>query len=264
MFRSFATAILCVPTLAFIPAVAQEADLTADQIVAKHVQALGGVDKIKAIQTETITGKAVLMGGQMEAPITMKVKRPSSMRMDMAVQGKSFVQAFDGTTAWTINPFMGGDDPQKSNDEETAQAKDDADMIDGSLVDYKAKGNTVELVGKEDVEGTSTYKLKVTKKSGTIEYEYLDAQTFLPILSKSKRKAMGQEADIETSLSNFKPVNGVMMPFGISQKMNGTAMMELTIEKVDVNNPIDDSIFQMPAPPKKEEKKEEKKDTSKQ
>jgi len=261
MFRSFATAILCIPAFVFIPAAAQETELTVDQVIEKHVQALGGADKLKAIQSETITGKAVLMGGQLEAPITMKVKRPNSMRMDMTVQGKAFVQAFDGTTAWTINPFMGGEDPQKSNDEETAQARDDSDVIDGSLVDYKAKGNAVELMGKEDIEGSSAYKLKVTKKSGTIDYEYLDAQTFLPILSKSKRKAMGQDMDVESATSNYKPVNGVMMPFSISQKMNGTAMLDLTIEKIEVNSPIDDSIFQMPAAPKKTE---EKKDTAKQ
>jgi len=261
MFRSLATAMLFIPTLALIPAAAQEADLTVDQIIEKHAQALGGADKLKAIQTETMTGKAVFMGGQMEAPIIMKVKRPGSMRVEISIQGKTIVQAFDGTTAWSINPMMGGDDPQKSNDEETQQARDDSSVIDGDLVDYKAKGNTVELMGKEDVEGTSAYKLKVTKKSGTIDYQFLDAQTFLPILSKSKRKIMGQEADTESTTSNYKPVNGVMMPYSITQKMNGNPFMELTVEKIEVNTPIDDSVFQMPAPAPK---KEEKKDTAKQ
>ena len=263
MFLSIATALLCVPAFFFIPAAAQDApkaaDLTVDQIVEKHTQALGGTDKLKAIQSVSVNGKAVLMGGQIEAPIVMKIKRPASMHMEMSVQGKSFIQAFDGTTAWTVNPFTGSPDPQKSNDEDTQQAKDDSDFIDGSLVDYKAKGNTVELMGKEDVEGTAAYKLKVTKKSGSIEYEFLDAQTFLQLRSSGKRKQGGQEIDYESTPSNYKPVNGVMMPYSLSQKMNGSPMMELTIEKIEVNTPIDDAIFQMPEKPK-----EEKKDAAKQ
>jgi outer membrane lipoprotein-sorting protein len=259
MFRSLVTTILCVPAFLFIPAAAQDTELTVDQIVEKHTQALGGADKLKAIQSETITGKVVLMGGQLEAPVTMSVKRPASMRMEMTVQDKSYIQAFDGATAWTVNPFTGPPDPQKSNDEDTQLAKDDADVIEGSLVDYKAKGNTVELVGKEEVEGSPAYKLKVTKKSGNVEYEFLDAQTFLPIRTSGKRKQMGQEMEFESSPGNYKPVNGVMMPHSLAQKVNGNPMMQLTIEKIEVNTPIDDSVFKMPEKPK-----EEKKDAAKQ
>jgi outer membrane lipoprotein-sorting protein len=265
MFRSIATAILCLPALFFIPCTAQETaaakdtPLTVDQIVEKHTQALGGLDKLKAIQSVTVSGKAVLSGGQIEAPIVMKIRRPSSMRMELTVQGKSFIQAFDGTTAWTLNPFTGSPDPQKSNDEDTQLAKDDSDFIEGSLVDYKAKGNTVELIGKEDAEGTAAYKLKVTKKSGSIEYEYLDTQTFLPLRNSGKRKQAGQELEFESTPSNYKPVNGVMMAYSLSQKVNGQPMMELTVEKIDINAAIDDATFQMPEKPK-----EEKKDAGKQ
>jgi outer membrane lipoprotein-sorting protein len=264
MFRSLATALLCVPALFFIPAAAQDTaaakdtPLTVDQIVEKHTQAMGGMDKLKAIQSVTLTGKAMI-AGQFEAPVVMKIKRPSSMRMEFTVQDKGFIQAFDGTTSWMVNPFMGSPDPQKANDEDTQQAKDDADFIEGPLVDYKTKGNTVELIGKEDVEGTPAYKLKITKKGGSVEYQYLDAQTFLEIRSSGKRKQQGQEAEFESSPSNYKPVNGVMMPYSLGQKVNGTAMFDLTIEKIEVNTPIDDSIFALPEKPK-----EEKKDAAKQ
>jgi len=241
--------------LLFIPAFAEDPALTVDQIVEKHTQALGGADKLKAIQSETVTGKGILMG-QIEAVVVMKVKRPGSMRMDITVQDKSVIQAFDGTTAWTLNPFAGSSDPEKSNEEDTRLAKDDADFIEGSLVDYKTKGNTVELVGKEDVEGKAAYKLKVTRKSGTIEYEYLDAETFLPVRSSGKRKQSGQDMDFELTPGNYKPVNGVMMPYSLKEKANGSPMVDLTFEKIEVNMPLDDSIFQMPAPKPKEEKKD--------
>ena len=257
--KAIAAAIVSVSFLLAAPAVAQEADLTVDQIVQKHTEALGGAAKLKAIQSFKATGKASLMGGQIEAPVVLQIKRPNSMRMDMDIQGKSLVQAFDGTTAWMINPFVGSTDPQKSSEEDTKSMRDEADMIEGNLIDYKAKGNTVELIGKEDVEGSPAYKLKVTKKSGNIEYQYLDAQTFLQIKNTGKRKQMGQEFDSETIPGNYKPVNGVMMPFSISQKMNGNPVLQITMDKIEANVPVDEALFKFPEKPKEEKPKEETK-----
>jgi hypothetical protein len=148
---------------------AQEFEPSVDQIVQKHIAALGGADKLSAVQNVTMTGKASLMEGQLQTPVTVRAKRPISMRMEMSAQGQTFMQAFDGTTAWVINPFMGSLEPVKSNEEDTKTAGDDADFIEGSLVDYQAKGNAVELAGQEDADGSPAYKLKVTRKSGSIE-----------------------------------------------------------------------------------------------
>ncbi|HEY6392680.1 MAG TPA: hypothetical protein VIX89_15480 [Bryobacteraceae bacterium] len=243
---AYLPAALYITAFLVTPAAAQDSALTVDQIVQKHTAALGGTAKLKAVQTVTITGKASLVGGQMEAVVTMRVKRPTSMRMEMSMQGKIFVQAFDGVTAWIMNPFAGDGAPQKSNEEDTKAARDDAEFIDGSLVDYKAKGNAVELAGKENVKGSPAYKLKVTKKSGTIEYQYLDAKTFLPVKSSGKRIQQGQELEYESFPGNFKDVDGVMMPYSLNQRMSGIALMELTVEKVEVNAPMDDSIFKIP------------------
>ena len=246
MSRLIPAATLATLALLRIPAAGQGTELTVDQIVQKHTEALGGADKLKAIQNVTMSGKASLMGGQIEAPIVMKIKRPTSMRMEITVQDKVVVQAFDGTTGWIVNPLLGSDDPQKSSEEDAKAARDDADFIDGSLVDYKAKGSTIELAGKEDVGGTQAYKLKVTKKAGNVDYDFLDAKTFLPIKSTGKRQQNGKEIEFESTPGNFKPVNGVMMPFTLSQKVNGRSQLELTVEKVEVNTPMDDSVFKMP------------------
>src|ERR1700720_3218971 len=192
------TRTLLLAALFISSAAAQETELSADQIVQKHVIALGGADKLTAIQNVTMTGTASLMDGQLQAPVTVRAKRPMSMRMDMSVQGQTFVQAFDGKTAWMINPFMGSPEPKKSSEEDTQNARDDADFIDGSLVDYKAKGNEIELTGKEDVDGSPAYKLKVTKKSGSIENVYLDAKTFLPVKSAGTRKQQDHELAYES------------------------------------------------------------------
>ena len=244
MSRLVATIILFASALA-VPAAAQESQLSVEQIVQKHTAALGGADKLRAIQNVTVTGTATLMGG-LQAPVVVKAKRPASMRMEMTVQGQTFVQAFDGQTAWIVNPFMGTPDPLKSSEEDTRTARDDADFIEGSLVDYEAKGNAVELAGTEQIEGSPAYKLKVTRKSGSIEFVYLDAHTFLPIKSAGTRTQQGHEIAYESFQGNFKAVHGVMMPFSLTQKMNGRSMMELTVERVEVNTAMKDSIFQMP------------------
>jgi len=249
MSRSSATLILFALALFVVSAAAQETELSVDQIVQKHIAALGGADKLSTIQNVTMTGKASLMDGQLQAPVTIRAKRPLFMRLEMILQGQTFVQAFDGKTAWTINPFMGSPDPQKSGDDDTKAARDDADFIDGSLVDSKAKGNAVELTGKEDVDGSPAYQLKVTRNSGSIEYVYLDRKTFLPLKSSGTRKQQDHDIAYESFPGNFKPVNSVMMPFSLNQKMNGRSMMELTIEKVEVNTPMEDSLFQMPEKP---------------
>ena len=221
-------------------------DLTVDQIVQSHVDALGGIDKMHAIHTFSAFGTARMMGGQIQAPMTMQMKRPSSMRIDMGIQNKQIVQAFDGTTAWTINPAAGSDAPKKASPEETQEMKNSADIDFSTLVDYRAKGNAVELSGMEAVEGHSAYKLKVTKQNGRVEYDYLDAKTFLPVKTATRRKQMGTEVDIEAYPSNFRPVSGVLFPFQVDQKADGKAIVQLTIDKVDVNLPLDDTIFRMP------------------
>ncbi len=250
MFKPLSAAILSLPLLWVLPMHAQEADLTLDQIIQKQIAALGGAAKMKAITTVKASGNASLMGGQIEAPVTMTMKRPNLVRMELNVQGQSFVQAFDGTTAWMVNPFMGSPDPTKSSDEDTAQAKEDNDFIDGPLFNYEAKGNKLELLGKEDVDGTPSYKIKITKPSGNVSYEFLDAKSFLPIRSTGKRKQMGQELDMETTPGNYKAVEGVMMPFSIEQKNAGQTVIQFTITKYEVNVPVDDKIFAMPDKPK--------------
>jgi outer membrane lipoprotein-sorting protein len=244
---------LCVSIL-FCGALAAQ-DLTLDQILAKHYTAMGGLDKIKAVNSVSMTSKMVMGGGQMEAPLTVKMKRPRMMRSDVTLQGKVFVRATDGATAWQINPFAGGDEPQKLSGAEADQINDGAD-IDGVLVDYKSRGITVELIGKEDVEGSPAYKLKVTRTGGRIETDWLDASTFLAIKNSTKVTQMGQEMEVESFPGNYKKVDGVMMPYSLDQKVNGRTMVQMTVEKVETNLALDDSLFKMPAPaPKPEEKK---------
>jgi outer membrane lipoprotein-sorting protein len=244
--RSFLIATLAASAL-LLRAVPDEVPLSADQIVQRHVEAIGGAAKINAIQTLVVTGKASILG-QMEAPLTIQVKRPNMLRLEITFQGKKVVQAFDGVTAWTVNPLLTSE-PKQSSEEDTRAAQESSDFIGGNLVDYKSKGNTVELVDKEEIDGAAVYKLKLTKKSGSIEYDYLDASSFLPIKTEGRRKQLGTEVLYESKIADYKPVEGVLMPFSLTQMVNGRLAMEITIEKMDANLPLDAAVFKMPQKP---------------
>jgi hypothetical protein len=248
MLRALHKALALMPLLLLFPAVGQDTKLTVEQIVQKHLDALGGLDHIRAIQTVALTGSATLMGGQMGAPILIRIKRPGAMRMDMHIQERTFVECFDGTTGWIVNSMSGSGAPQKMSDADAAGARD-AGFIDGSLVDYQARGSSVDLVDQETVQGTSAYKLKVTKKSGAVEYVFLNAATFLPIKTVGKRNQHGQMLDYESMPSNYKEVSGVMIPFTLRERVNGRDSMELNITEIDVKKPMDDSVFRMPQAP---------------
>lgn len=228
----------------FLPAAPEETPLTADQIVEKHIAALGGMEKLKAIQTLVVTGTASILG-QQDAPLTIQVKRPNQMRLEINYGGKRVVQAFDGTTAWTINPLV-SPEPRESNEEDTRAAQESSDFIGGNLVDYKTKGITVELVDQEDIDGIAVYKLKITKKSGLMEYDYLDAKSFLPIKTEARRTQLGQEFIYESKIGDYKSVEGVLLPFSVQQMVNGRLAMAIAIEKMDANVPVDEAAFKLP------------------
>jgi outer membrane lipoprotein-sorting protein len=227
--------------LAATPAAAQPAD----EIIAKNLAAKGGLEKLKAVNTIRMTGR-MTFGPGIEAPIVLEIKRPKSMRMDLTIQGMTGSQAYDGASGWSLMPFGGSKVPQQMTAEEATLAEEQAD-IDGPLIDYKAKGNTVELLGKEKVEGAEAYKLKVTLKNGVVRTMYIDAEHFLEIKEESKRTIRGTEMEMETIVGDYKEVNGLMLPHSVDAGAKGSPQRQkLVIEKIEINVPIDDARFKMP------------------
>lgn len=219
---------------------------TVDEIIAKNVQARGGADKLKSIQTVKSTA-TMAMGPGMEAPGVLIQKRPMLARLEFTVQGLTAVQAYDGKNAWEIMPFMGKKDPELMSADEAKETEEMAD-IDGPLMDYKSKGHQVELLGKEKIEGTDAYKLKATLKNGDVQTIYIDSDSFLEIKEETTRTVRGSEQVIESAIGDYKEVNGVMFPFAIESGVKGSPdKQKLTITKVELNLPADDSIFKMPA-----------------
>jgi hypothetical protein len=230
-------------------------DLTLDQILKKNEDALGGAEAISKVQTLKMSAKMVMGGGKMEVLMTISTKRPHSVRVESVVQGKTIVAAYDGTTAWTVNPLAGSSEPQKMDEKLAASlATSDIDDSLGSLARLKAAGHTVELLGKEDVEGSQTYRIKITRKNGMIASYFLDAGTFLPIKSISKVSQMGQDIEVEAYPGNYKKVGGILFPHSVDQKIGGRTFGQMIIEKIGIDEPMDDSIFKMPAVEKPVEK----------
>ena len=222
------------------------ADLTVDEILAKNFAAKGGVEKLKALKSVRLSGKMAL-GGGMEAPFELTKKRPEMMRVDFTVQGMTGSQAYDGSMGWMVMPFMGKKDAEPMSEDMQKEAKREADF-DGPTWDYKAKGNTVELVGKADIEGTPAYKLKVTTKDGTDTLLYIDAETFLEVKAEAKRKVQGQEVESETTFGNYQEFEGLLFPMSIEMKAKGApAGQTITVEKVELNPTLADDMFKMPA-----------------
>jgi outer membrane lipoprotein-sorting protein len=241
MFRRLLFAAVLAPALCCVVASAQ----SVDDVINKHIEARGGIDKIRALKALKMTGTAMI-GPGLEAPFTMHVKRPGSMHMELAIQGKALIQATDGATPWMINPFTGNSDPQALSAEDAKDVEQQADF-DGPLIDHKAKGHTIELLGKEDFEGTDVYKLKLTLKGGDVQYVFLDATSYLQLKETTKRVRDGKESEFESLTSNYKVVEGVQFPFSLETKANGQPQFSLTLTSIEANKAVDDAIFKLPA-----------------
>ena len=222
------------------------ADLTVDEILAKNLDARGGAEKWKGVQSYRLTGK-MGVGGGMEVPFTMTKKRPEMLRIDFSFQGMNGIQAYDGKTAWAVMPFLGKKDPEEMSGDQLKGVKEQS-VFDDQMWDYKGKGNTVELLGKADIEGTPAYKLKLLTKEGTESTVYVDTETFLTVKVESKLKVQGQEVEGESSIGNYQEFDGVIFPTSIESKAKGApGGQTFTIEKVEINPTVADDVFRMPA-----------------
>lgn len=219
---------------------------SAEELVNKNIQAKGGIEKIKAIKSVRMTGK-VTFGGGFVAAAMEENERPNLVRQTFSLQGMTGVAAYDGTTGWHIQPFGGHKDPELMGEDELRGLQRDADF-DGPLVDYKEKGNTVEFLGHDVVDGDDALRLKVTLKNGDIIYYYLDPDTFLEIRKDVQELVRGSIRESVTEMGSYKPVAGVMYPYSISQgSKTNPAEQTTTIEKIEVNVPIDKADFAVPA-----------------
>ena len=240
-------------SLLVMPAIAQTAATpqatatpkSADEIIDKYIKTVGGAEKIQAVKTLRRSGK-FNGGGGFEADIVEENKRGSMVRQEFSLQGMTQINAYDGKQGWKIEPWQGKKDVEPLGEEEMKQIVEDADF-DGPLVNYKQKGNKIEFAGMEPVEGTDTYKLKVTLVNGDVRYYYMDTDYFVPIKIDLKRMVRGAEREYETTLGDYKEVAGWYLPHSVETGTKGSPnKQKVTYEKIEANIPIDDGRFSAP------------------
>jgi hypothetical protein len=231
--------------LAALPLAAQ----SVDDIISSYIAARGGVDKIKSVKTERVTG-TISFGAETDGPFLVERMRPLKLHMELTLSGQTVIRVYDGKNAgWVFNPFTKDPSVQPMSENELQNIFDEADF-DGPFVDYKDKGNKIEFVDKLEILGHPAYKVQLTNKRGEVSYFYFDASTSLLLKWEGTRKINNQDVPWETFFHDFREVNGLKYPFLIEADAPGTDQTQRIIaEKIEVNIPLEDSLFEKPNPP---------------
>lgn len=242
------TKFLAAPAALLLAAATTVSAQTAEEVVGKYHAALGGLAKIKSLETVRMAGKTVLGGGQ-EAPFRLERKRPSAVRSELEFMGTVNVQAFDGESAWQFMPVMGMTEPETFPAEDSKEARDQADF-DGPLVDWKEKGVKLEYLGKETWDGKECQKLQVTEKDGSVRIYFIDAATSLILRETATAKSAQGEVDVEVLYRDWRDVGGFKFPFVLeSRQVGGPPGQVLSFDTIEPNVPLDMARFKMPAKP---------------
>ncbi len=262
---------------------AAPANLSATQIIEKNIAARGGLAAWRDLQTLSLTGKMDVGTGdatarslnfvrgempsghrlspkaalaaqkpapaakQVQLPFTLEVKRPRESRLELVFGGKTAVQVYDGTHGWKLRPFLNREDYEPFTAEEL-KTESEWPGIDGPLVDYAAKGTRVALDGVEPVDGHEAYKLKLTLKDGTVQHIWIDAKSFLDVkMEGAPRRMDGRMRTVWIYQRDFRPVQGLMMPFELDTVVDGYhEVHKMIFDKVAVNPRLSDARFTKP------------------
>ena len=217
----------------------QQSQPSIDEIVTKHLDAMGGLERLKDIQTMKKVAKVTMQGRQ--TTTTMYFKRPNMSRQEVQVDGQTVINAFDGTTPWIINPLTGFNRPVTVSGAHAASIREDS-SFDGPLVDYKSRGMLIDYVGREPLGEGQAHHLRVTSASRQVRHLYLDATTYLEV----KLAAEVQGSKLEQLSSDYRDVEGVKVAHHLKTVVNGAVQSEMQLESVEFNLPIESALFRMP------------------
>jgi outer membrane lipoprotein-sorting protein len=190
-----------------------------------------------------MNGKISAVQGDFQMLTT--AKRPNMVRREITLPGgQKAITGFDGTVVW----MQQGNGPAQELKGPAADTAKNESEFDSIFLDYKAKGTVIELIGKDTVNGRPCYHLRVVRKTGTAQQYYIDAETGLESKITAELGAdTGQKGTIETELSDYRTVDGRVVPFKVRQLVNGVQAAQITFDTVEFNVSVDDAIFRMPS-----------------
>ncbi len=230
----FALVILAAAGVSFVHA------QTADEIIAKYVDAIGGKEKISQVKSVRIESSLSVMGN--EAPSVTTVLNGKGYRNETDFNGQMIIQCFNEQGGWSINPMAGGTSAEALPDEQYKIGKDQMD-VGGALYDYAAKGSKVELTGKDG----NNYKIKLVSKDNAETNYVLDGSTYYITKITKKGNMMGQDVEVVVNLSDYKKTDfGYVIPYTIQTNIGDQFSLTATVKKVDINGTVDPAIFAMP------------------
>lgn len=223
--------------------------ITLDELIAKHIEARGGLANLRALKSVRATGHVRFGGGNFTVDVDYAQlrARPSLYRDEGTLQGLTQINAWDGKEGWAVSPFQGRKDPQHSSTDDSKNLEQQADL-DGPLVDAEEKGNKIELLGKDEAEGRPAWKLKVTRKNGDERIVYIDAETYLQTVTITRRTVGGREIEIKSIIDDYRSVDGLELPHSFDAAAPGMPQgQSMRFRKAEINVPIDDSRFKKPS-----------------
>jgi hypothetical protein len=213
---------------------------TADEIVNKYVDAIGGKAKLAQIKSAYILGTTQMMGNNAQS--TTSILEGKGFRLEYEAAGQKVIQVFTDKGGWQVNPMMGSTTPQ-ALPEEMYKGSRGQIFITGPLYNYAEKGNKVELVGKEG----NDYKLKVSNQDSVETILYIDGTSYYLTKLTRSMNFMGQSMEMTITFSNFKKTDfGVVFPYLTEINIGGQFTITNTLDKIEINKAIDPAIFDMP------------------
>lgn len=214
---------------------------TADEVVDKYLTAIGGKDNWKKVNTVITEGSMQVQGA--DVMVVSTAVQGKGNRQDISVMGMTGYQIMTPTEGWTYMPFQGQTKAEPATAEMVKLGADQLD-VQGALIDYKTKGHAIELLGKEDVDGTECHKLKITYKSGKVDTYFIDPTSFLLVKSITKQSVNGQEMEMSSAFSNYqKTPEGLIIPMALTVPLGPGLTADMTIKKVEINKAVADTTF---------------------
>jgi hypothetical protein len=216
-----------------------------DDIVARHVAARGGREALSALHSVRMTGRADGGPGR-QALVRREIARPGLIRTELEFQGTTGVYAWDGRAGWRVSPLDGSLEAEPLPAEEAVSAAEQAD-IEGPLVDWKAKGHALELIGTEAMPGGPAHHLRITLRSGGRRDVWVESASGFVVRTESPRRHRGRDVVVETVFGDYRKVDGVAFPHSIESGLRGRPRrLRIVVEQVETNPALDPSRFRMP------------------